>query len=135
MSWRPCSGVTCSAGPPLALPVTCPQSSRSQRWRRDPPVTEAVAEAAAATGFRTLPGSVAKKRSGTRRDPSHFLTPCPGPQLPPGKFRPKNGNAWVGELLTGLGAAGRRGFCPFFLCPCRSPHNSHACIPGSPLLS
>lgn len=65
--------------PALALPVTCPQSSRSQRWRRDPPVTEAVAEAAAATGFQTLPGSVAKKRSGTRPDPSHFLTPCPGP--------------------------------------------------------
>lgn len=53
--------------PALVLPVTCLQSSRSQRWRRDPPVTEAVATAAAA-GFQPLPGSVSKKRSGTRLD-------------------------------------------------------------------
>lgn len=65
--------------PALVLPVTCPQSSRSQRWRRDHPVTEVVAKAAAATGFQPLLRSVAKKRSGTRLDPSHLLTPCPGP--------------------------------------------------------
>lgn len=66
-------------GPALVLPVTCPQSSRSQRWRRDPPVTEAVAEAAEATGFQPLPGSVSKKRSGAPPDPTYLLIARPGP--------------------------------------------------------
>ena len=56
--------------PALALPVTCPQSSRSQRWRRDPLVTEAVAAAAAATGFQPLSRSIFKKLSGIRLDPA-----------------------------------------------------------------
>lgn len=55
--------------PALVLPVTCPQSSRSQRWRRDPLVTEAVA-AAAATGFQPLSRSIFKKLSGIRLDPA-----------------------------------------------------------------
>lgn len=55
--------------PALVLPVTCPQSSRSQRWRRDPLVTEAVA-AAAATGFQPLSRSIFKKLSETRLDPA-----------------------------------------------------------------
>lgn len=53
--------------PAFVLPVTCPPSSRSQRWRRDPLVTEAVA-VAAATGFQPLSRSVSKKPSGTRLD-------------------------------------------------------------------
>ena len=66
-------------GPALVLPVTCLQSSRSQRWRRDPPVTEAVAEAPEASGFQPLLGSVSKKRSGARPDPAHLLIARPGP--------------------------------------------------------
>lgn len=58
-----------SRRPAFILPVTCPQSSRSQRWRRDPLVTEAVV-AAAATGFQPLSRSVSKKLSGTRLDPA-----------------------------------------------------------------
>ncbi|EQB79123.1 hypothetical protein CB1_056579114 [Camelus ferus] len=61
-------------GPALVLPVTCPQSSRSQRWRRDPPVTEAAATAVA-TGFLPLPGSVFEKRSGTRSSPVTYSLP------------------------------------------------------------
>lgn len=56
--------------PALVLPVTCRQSSRSQRWRRDPLVTEAVAAAAAATGFQPLSRSIFKKLSETRLDPA-----------------------------------------------------------------
>lgn len=70
--------VTCPAGPPRHFRSRAPQSPRSQRWRRDPPVTEAVATAAA-PGFQRLPGSVSKKRGGTRPDPARLLTSCPGP--------------------------------------------------------
>ncbi|XP_012509622.1 PREDICTED: general transcription factor IIH subunit 1 [Propithecus coquereli] len=56
----------------MVLPVTCPQTPRSQRWRRDPPVTEAVATAAAA-GFQPLPSSGSKQHSGTRPDPTQLL--------------------------------------------------------------
>lgn len=59
--------------PAFVLPVTCLQRPRSQRWRRDPPVTEAVATAAA-TGFQPLPGS-SSKLSGNQPEPTHSLTP------------------------------------------------------------
>jgi hypothetical protein len=86
--------VTCPSAPPLELPVTCPPRPRSQRWRRDPPVTEAVATAAA-TAFQPLPSSGFKKRSRTRPDPTRLLTSCRRQYLPPGKFRPKNGGGWA----------------------------------------
>lgn len=62
-----------SRRPAFVLPVTCPQRPRSQRWRRDPPVTEAVATAAA-TGFQPLPSS-SSKLNGSRPDPTQLLTP------------------------------------------------------------
>lgn len=33
----------------------------------------------------------------------------------------------MGDELTGLGAAGRHGICPFFLYPCRRCCNSQFC--------
>lgn len=120
--------------PALVLPVTCPQSPRSQRWRRDPPVTEAVATVVA-TGFQPLPGSVSKKRSGTRPDPAQLLPVQGRSSHLVSLDRRMGAGGRVGEELTGLGAAGRRGFCPFSQCPCCRRHSSYACHLGSLLLS
>lgn len=62
--------------PALSFPVTCPQRPRSQRWRRDPPATEAVATAAAA-GFQPPPCSGCEKRCGARSDKTRFTHPGP----------------------------------------------------------
>lgn len=57
--------------PALSFPVTCPQRPRSQRWRRDPPATEAVATAAVA-GFQPRPCGGCEKRGGARSDRTRF---------------------------------------------------------------
>lgn len=62
--------------PAPAFPVTCPQRPRSQRWRRDPPATEAVATAAAA-GVQPPPCSGCEKRGGGRSDGTRFPRPRP----------------------------------------------------------